>query len=266
MVGSYVFGCKTCAVCRQKLVAGSLRHSCKPCAYHLCASCYASVLEAFKHEEIVVTIYCAGKPASFVAPGVQEDAWQVRIERGVDVSELRRQIQALYGVPRALQTLRRDIDSAPLADAELLALDDGDVVHLCVAGPADFFGALGADGLQPISGANILAPLAGLAQRMAAEVAEMGRAAQEAFDHTTYTVNFVLPAAAPKEADRRCRVEISASARVVEVLEMVKLELDAEGEALQLEFAGQVLHPDTSLHVVGVRDGDTVLIGPVAGA
>lgn len=239
---SWFAACKTCARCKTELKAGMARHSCKPCKYHLCADCHAVMVEEWLKAEITVTVYRAAQP------GVEEDTWQVCVERGANVGALRRKIFELYGLAPPLQAIRRDVDSAPLADGEPLGCAEGDVLHLSAAP------LLAPLGLAP--------PMAGLAEAISGameEVAQMGQALQDSLDNTSYHLNFVLPAhgAAP---ERRCRLEVAAGARLCEVLEMVGLELDAEEIAAGLEFAGEVLPPQVPVHLAGLREGDTLMV------
>jgi hypothetical protein len=203
-----------------------------------------------RHEEIAVTVYRAAKEGTFLEPGSQEDALQVRLERGATIGQLRQRIQELYAVPGALQILRRDVDSPPLADAEPLGCDNDDVVHLSVAGAMDLL--LGG------AGSSLAGPLTDLTQQVAGAIQE----AIEAVDRTSYNINFFMPERGPSKPEKRCKLEVSASACVQEVLEMVMLELNVENEAVQLEFAGRALPAAMTIQMVGIADNDTVMVVP----
>merc|ERR1712183_386144 len=74
-----------------------------------------------------------------------------------------------------------------------------------------------------------------------------------------------MPPCRAQASEKRCRLEVAAVAKMREVLDMVKLELDVEGEALALEFAGETLPLDAPVHLVGLRDDDTVMLVPPGG-
>merc|ERR1711865_790395 len=107
------------------------RHSCKTCKYHLCTACHSAAVEEWLKAEITVTIYRQAQP------GVEDDAWPVCIERGASISSLKMRIAELYGLAPQMQMVRRDIDSASLADDARLECDEGDVLHLSVGGPGN---------------------------------------------------------------------------------------------------------------------------------
>merc|ERR1712046_434018 len=111
----------------------------------------------------------------------------------------------------------------------------------------------GGMGMPPLEG------LAGAITGAMNEITQYGQAMQESLESTTYNVTFVLPAKAPAK-EKRCRLEISAAARVQEVLDMVKLELDVEDIATGLEFAGQALPAPLPIHAFGIRDGDVLMV------
>jgi len=231
-----------------------LRRSCKCCGYHLCPSCHEAASAEWLREEITVTIYRAA------SLNVEEDTWQVRVERGAQIRSLRMRIFELYGMPPPMQVIRRDVDSAPLADDEMLGCDEGDVLHLMRAGPMELLtGTLGlpAGGAAPFAGiadalANTMAHVTGQAQEIQQQLQELER--------TNYNLTFVLPARAGAWEEKRCRLEVAAVARICEVLDMVKLELDVESTAQGLEFAGQMLPLPMPIHMVGVGDGDTLMV------
>merc|ERR1712066_1205463 len=87
----------------------------------------------------------------------------------------------------------------------------------------------------------------------------MGQALQERLENTNYRLTFVLPSRG-SDPEKRCELEVAAVSRVCEVLEMVKLELDAEDTAVALEFAGKELPSLFPIHIVGLQDGDTVIV------
>lgn len=248
VAGSWVQSNKRCSRCNTELPSGVLRHSCKSCGYHLCFGCQAVLFEEQSREQIMLSVYRAPRP------GVEDDVLQVPMERGASAGALKRRIEGLYGLPCASQVLRRDIDGEPLADDELLAYDDGDVVHLSLAGPS-----LTAGGAPPIF-TMLPDGLAAAVAGAMAEATELSAALQESLADTTYNISFVKSSNEPRGDEQRCVVEVSAVARVQEVLEVVKLELEDESEALYLEFAGQALPPEAPIHLVGLRDGDTVLV------
>merc|ERR1719198_328904 len=128
---SWFASCKTCSRCRLELKAGMSRHSCKACKYHLCTTCCAAAQEEWLKAEITITIYRAAQP------GIDDDAWQVCVERGATISSLKNRVAILYGLLPQMQIIRRDVDSQPLAPDEPLGCDDGDVLHLSVAGPGN---------------------------------------------------------------------------------------------------------------------------------
>jgi len=208
-------------------------------------------MEEWLKAEITITIYRAAQP------GIEDDAWQVSIERGATIGSLRNRIAVLYSLAPQMQAIRRDIDSETLADDEQLGCDEGDVLHLSVAAPGDFM-----MGLSPMMETLGMPPISDLAEAISgamSEVAHLSQAMQESLENASYNLTFVLPAKAPAR-EKRCRLEIAALARVEEVLEMVKLELDAEDIVKGIEFAGQELPMHVSIHVLGLRDGDTLMV------
>lgn len=248
---SWFAACKSCSLCRVELKAGMARHSCKACKYHLCASCYGTALERWLKEDITITVYRAAQP------GVEEDAWQVSVQRGATIGTLRAHIATLYGLPPHMQMIRRDVECDVLADNVPIGCDEGDVLHLSIA-------PLGSSMMGPLSMMSPLGipPITELADALSGamnEVAELGQAMQKSLENTTYNLTFVLPERAPA-AERRCRLEIAAVAHVQEVLDMVKFELDVEDVAKGLEFAGQDLPLHAQIHMLGLRDGDTVMV------
>merc|ERR1712107_808274 len=62
-----------------------------------------------------------------------------------------------------------------------------------------------------------------------------------------YKLTIVLPGRSSRP-ERRCSMPVMAAARVAEVLDMVKLELNMEEEELVLEFAGENLPLGATVH------------------
>lgn len=238
---SWVAAAKTCSVCSAQLKRGMRRHSCKACKYHVCATCHPAVMLQWLETEITLTVYRAAQQ------GVEEDALQVRISRGASIGELQTQLSDLYGIPPQMQVLRRDVDSAPLRPEETLVCEDGDVLHLVVNGAANPLAANPFGALQEA--------LVGAMQQAAAA----DQALLDALANTNYRLTFVMPASGASP-EKRCQLEVSAVAHVAEVLDMVRLELDAEDTACELEFAGEVLPRPLQMHSAGLQDGDTVIV------
>jgi len=76
----------------------------------------------------------------------------------------------------------------------------------------------------------------------------------------TYNLTFVMSMANRSEIGRSCLLEIAAVARVQEVLDKVKLELQADEVFTGLEFAGKELPLNTLIHAHGVKDGDSLMV------
>merc|ERR1719198_679277 len=105
-------------------------------------------------------------------------------------------------------------------------------------------------------------PLAGLMESVNEamnEVAAVNQAMQQSLESTTYNLTFVMPASG-RVQEKRCRLEISAAARVEEVLDMVKLELNVEDMADGLEFAGEELPRQAPIYGLGIREGDVLMV------
>jgi len=270
VAGSWFTACKSCSKCRTQLTSGLYRHSCKKCNFHLCAACADLRAEEMLNEDITLTVYRAAQQGLLPGMGVEEDAWQVSIRRGATVGALKVTIANLYGLHPGLQALRRDADSQPMLDTEPLRYDDGDVVYLSAAGPAGLaaglLGGLTGGGIGvPGGGGGELDGLAAALSNAAAEAANAvsgalaeAAARREELATTEYKLGILLLASG-KRPEKRCDVTVMAGARVAEVLEMVKLELDVEDEELALEFAGEKLPLGANVHVLGLRDGDTVM-------
>jgi len=234
---------KKCVQCQAELKVGMNRHSCKACQYHLCAKCQSKLKAEWLLEMVSVTLYRAAQH------GIEEDTFQVKIERGATIGTLKMQILRLYGLVPQIQVIQRDIEEAQLQDCEYLNCDDGDVLHLRV----EAFG-------------NFMLPQLGSFQGIfnaindaVTEVTQMSQALQKSLENTAIKLKFVLLSHGV-DLEKRCEVEVVAAAKVSEVLDMVKLELDAEDLALDLEYMGQVLPLTVPIHLVGLRDGDTVLV------
>jgi len=269
VAGSWFAASKACQACGVKLGAGAVRYSCKVCGHHLCESCAAARSVEMLEEEIAVTVYRAAQQGLLPGLGVEEDTWQVRVRRNATASALKAALHALYDLPMMLMEIRRDADSAPMGDAEMLRCDEGDVLYLTSGGP---FGGL----VPGLVGGSLGAPLGGLAEALqgaAAEAAEAFSGAMaeanlraEELARTEYSLNVVWPEGQGTRTERRCRITVMATARVAEVLEMAKLELNAEEEAVALEFAGERLPPAAAVHALGLCNGDTVLVVAAGGA
>lgn len=255
VAGSWFKSCKKCSGCDAPLKGGTVRHSCRECNYHLCSSCHAAVGEALTWSDITITVYRAAQGS------IDEDTFQVQIERGASVGALKGRVNDLYGIPQQVQVLRRSADGEPLADVEPLACDEGDVLCLEVRRAMDplFGGNLG----------SVLGPLAGLTDALAGAMASAQQerlAQQQALERAEYALTFVMPASAasPQAPEGRCSLEVAATALAGEVLDMVKLELGVEDQPLALEFAGEELRPAMTIHAAGLRAGDTVMVMPVS--
>jgi len=216
-------------------------------------------------------------------PGGEENTWQVRLERGATMADIKRHICELYDMPVQMQVLRRSPDSDPLGDEERLGQEKRVTMHLSTrnplqdlvsaltggtvpsggqpqgANPMDLLGALtGGGGQAP--GAN---PFAALTEQMSSAMAEMN-AIQESLAETDYSLKFVMPAQSSREKEKRCSMKVAATAMVNDVLDMVKLELNVESKRLALEFAGRALPAAAKIHICGLSDDDTVMVVPAA--
>jgi len=220
------------------------------------------------NEEIALTVYRAAQQGILPGMGVEEDAWDVRIRRGATVGALKATISQLYGLHPGLMVLQRDADSQPMPDAELLKYDDGDVVYLCTGtGRAGLAAGLRGSFAGNVSGGNG-DPLDGLAAAVSRAATEAANAVsgalaevaarREEVANAEYKLTVLLPASGTRP-ERRCHVTVMALARVAEVLDMVKLELDAESEEIALEFAGDTLPLGATIHALGLCNGDTVM-------
>eukprot|EP00929_Paragymnodinium_shiwhaense_P086986 TRINITY_DN47330_c0_g1_i1.p1 TRINITY_DN47330_c0_g1~~TRINITY_DN47330_c0_g1_i1.p1 ORF type:complete len:283 (+),score=66.82 TRINITY_DN47330_c0_g1_i1:75-923(+) len=264
VAGSSWFGFaspKKCSGCDIALTQGTTRHSCKQCSYHLCPACHAAVVEALAASDITLTVL------RLQQPGIcDEDTLQVEVERCATVGALKEKLGALYSLPPPLQVIRRDAGGPALADAEPVACEDGDVILLemrsameALLDPAamgDLQNALG-NPLQELAGAMEAALAAQAANSAAEETAIL--------EGTTYSLVFVLRL--PGVEEKRCSLEVAALANVSEVVDMVKLELNAETHgALTLEFAGERLPTVAPVHTFGLTAGDILFVVPEAAA
>eukprot|EP00439_Symbiodinium_sp_Y106_P062665 s3659_g9.t1 len=128
---------KECSRCQQALSRGMTRYSCKRCGYHLCQSCCSMRTVEMLDEEITLSIY---RPSQDLFPGLQlqeEDVLQVRLKAGSTVRALKeivshrsRKLCDLYGMPVAMQAIKRDIDAAAVQNEDQVACEDGDVLFL----------------------------------------------------------------------------------------------------------------------------------------
>lgn len=180
-------------------------------------------------EHITVTIFRAAH--SNLRLG--EDTFQVPILRGATVSTLKLTIFELYAVPVAVQAIRRDIDTPPMSMDERVQCDDGDVLHLQLASPLDHLTSFIEQVLSP------------------------SRCAET--ENVEYDLNFVRPGNGSR-LEQRCSFTVVSSARVSEICDMVKLELDLENEVVHLQFAGRTLDPAETTHGRGMRDGDEIVV------
>merc|ERR1711874_741967 len=113
-------------------------------------------------------------------------------------------------------------------------------------------------GGQAIPGAPA-APLGGdFADAMAGALANMG-AMQLDFGNAAYTLKFVKAGESGAQ-EKRCSLEVIANSAISEVIDMVKLEMNAESENLALEFCGTVLPATALVQLAGLGDGDTVKV------
>eukprot|EP00928_Gymnodinium_smaydae_P076261 TRINITY_DN59254_c0_g1_i1.p1 TRINITY_DN59254_c0_g1~~TRINITY_DN59254_c0_g1_i1.p1 ORF type:complete len:307 (+),score=34.29 TRINITY_DN59254_c0_g1_i1:64-921(+) len=256
--GSWFLACKSCQSCGSSLTAGTVRFSCKTCNYHLCTKCRSERAVKMLEEEITLTLYRPSQPGMIpgLLPGSEEDTWQVKIKRGATVGQLKNRVTQLYGLPMFQQCIRRDVDSALLADNEALACnDDGDVLHLTVGLASGSGGLLGAlDGE--------LANLAGVVAGAMEDAAKESQAMREKLEREEYTLTCVMPGNGPSKPEQRCQLVVVAAARVSELLDMARLELNCEEQVLTLEFAGDMLPLEAPVYSVGLRSGDTIFVIP----
>lgn len=251
VAGSWFRECKKCSRCGYELRAGVVRHSCKRCKYHLCVACHSELTEEYLQGQISITIYRATPPGSFLEP----DAWQVRIHREATVGMLKGCIEELYGVQRQLQILRRDPDGAHLRDDEHLGCEDDDLLHLCFADP--FLP------IQPLMGNADAAELAAFVD--AYTLLAQGPTLDNPFPHqslegTMCTLTFVKLSPFSRVEEKRCSLEVAVSSRVLEVLEMVKLELDVQADDLALEFGGVLIPVHSTIHELNACDCDVIMV------
>lgn len=203
---------------------------------------------------VTVTLYC---PAH---AGAAEDAWQVEVPRGATIAELKAKVAELYEVPVELQEIRRDVDSASLADTDPLDTDprlNEDVLHLLVKGQQGPLGALFGGDMSGLM--NMAQGFLGNLANVVNESAQMNEAMEQSLADVTYNLNVVLPGRAGK-ADTRCKLPLSAMAFVGDVTEAARLELNiGSAQHFQLTYGGQALPESMTVHAAGLRDGDTLL-------
>lgn len=201
---------------------------------------------------VTVTLYC---PARINAA---EDTWQVEVRRDATIADLKSQVAELYSIPIEHQEIRRDVDSAPVADTDKVACENDDVLHLVVQDPQGLqalFGNSGMEGMIFGAAQNLVNNFASMAQ----EAEEMGQALEQSLAGVTYNLNVVLPGGAGKR-ELRCKMPISAVALVGDVTEAARLELDiASDQPFQLTYLGQALPHWVTVHGAGLTDGDTIL-------
>eukprot|EP00747_Dinoflagellata_sp_TGD_P187478 gnl/TRDRNA2_/TRDRNA2_45182_c0_seq1.p1 gnl/TRDRNA2_/TRDRNA2_45182_c0~~gnl/TRDRNA2_/TRDRNA2_45182_c0_seq1.p1 ORF type:complete len:248 (-),score=50.63 gnl/TRDRNA2_/TRDRNA2_45182_c0_seq1:54-797(-) len=200
-----------------------------------------------------ITIY---RPAH---NGIDEDTLPVHIERAATFGDLKRRLEELYEFPCALQVLKRDVDGPALVDTEPLACAEGDVLYLWIAGPSPVMDMSAQGTILGVD--RLLQDMVASATQAATQMAELGQAMQESLNNVTYTLNFVSrKGAGGRRKEQRCSLDLAATARVNEILEILALELNAEGEPLSLEFGGQLLPAGLPLHALGVNTGDTLMV------
>jgi len=201
---------------------------------------------------------------SAAMPGGEENTWQVRLERGATIADIKRHICELYDVPVEMQVLRRMLAGDPLGDEERLGQESRSTMHLSVRNPIqDLVSALTGSTIPGGGQAQGANPFAALSEQMSSAMAEMN-AIQESLAEAEYSLKFVMPAQTSREKEKRCAMKVAATAKVNDVLDMVKLELNVESKRLALEFAGQALPAASAIHICGLSDGDTVMVVPVA--
>lgn len=245
---------KECSRCQQALSRGMTRYSCKRCGYHLCESCCSTRSVEMLDEEITLSIY---RPSQDLIPGLQlqeEDVLQVRLKAGSTVRALKEKLCDLYGMPVAMQAIKRDIDAAAVQNQDPVACEDGDVLYL--GNPFESaFSARGEDHL----GLLISEAVTGLLADAESRAQEQGM--------KEITLNVVMPClekakAAKAIPEQRCQVVVVVSARMAEIKEMAVVELDAEQDELQLEFAGQTVPAGATVQMMNLADGDTLRLVP----
>lgn len=255
--GSWFANGKKCTTCGAALKSGLVRHSCKTCNYHLCSVCQDARSEEMLGEEITMTVYRQAQAGFLPGMGNEEDAWQVRVPRGGTAGALKAQIFRLYGLSPALQVLRRSADEPPLPDSELLKYDDGDVIHLTGMGPGG-----GGGGLPDFGGlANaISSAMEGVSGAVSGAISRAEEQRRQ-LENTEYKLNILMPAQKTRSRpEKRCQLVVVAAARINEVLQMAKLELDMEDAGLVLEFAGERLPQEAPVFALNIQNGDTILL------
>jgi len=246
-----------------------------------CSSSSASTDGEIGSNEVLIDI-----KVSASTPGAEDSTWQVRLERGATIANVKQHISELYDVPVLMQVLHRMPDGERLGDEERLGQENRSSMHLSVKNPLqDVVSALTggtepgggqAHGANPLDLVSALAggtvpgggqtqganPFAALTEQMSAAMAEMN-AIQESLAEAEYSLKFVMPAQNSQEQEKRCSMKVAATATVNNVLDMVKCELKVDSKRLALEFAGQALPAAANIHNCGLSDCDTVMVVPV---
>jgi len=247
-----------------------------------CSSSSASTDGEIGVNEVLIDVKVAA-----AMPGGEENTWQVRLERGATIADIKRHICELYDMPVGMQVLRRSPDGEPLGDEEKLGHEKRATMHLSARNPLqDLVSALTGGtlpgggqphGANPLNLLNALAgdtvpgggqapsanPFAVLTEQMSSAMAEMN-AIQESLAEAEYSLKFVMPAQNSREREKRCSMKVAATAMVNDVLDMVKLELNVESKRLAMEFAGRALPAAAQIHTCGLSDDDTVRLVPAA--
>lgn len=277
--GSWFYAPKTCIECGRSLKAGTIRYSCKPCAFHLCEMCYQARQQEMLEDEITITVYCVTSsidemPASsssasasdaFVtasAAGAGADKWQVAVPRGATTELLKIRIFELYGVPPPAQALKRFADGPVMEDSELLGLRDSDALHLEIS-PASTVAMM----IPMGDGMGILPmPTDGnFAEMMQAFIAGFQHAAErhaamerEGLENFEVKLTVVM-----KEPERRCQITVPGTACLSDVMAIAMVELqvqDADAGEYVLQFSGHSLPPGFPVHSLGLDDDDVLVL------
>jgi len=173
------------------------------------------------------------------------------------IRALKEKLCDLYGMPVAMQAIKRDIDAAAVQNEDQVACEDGDVLFLGNPFESLSFSANGEDHLSGLL--SISEAVTGLLAD--AESRAQEQAMQE------ITLNVVMPRlekanTAKALPEQRCQVVVVVSARMAEVKEMAVVELDAEQDELELEFAGQTVPAGATVQMMNLADGDTLRLVP----
>jgi len=95
-----------------------------------CSSSSASTDGEIGANEVLIDVKVSG-----AMPGAEESTWQVRLERGATIANVKQHISELYDVPVQMQVLRRMPDGEPLGDEESLGQESRSSMHLSVKNP-----------------------------------------------------------------------------------------------------------------------------------